>query len=639
MTNIVRYTGEFLKHLVGVALLCWRRMLRAAMISFGIGVVLALLIAVISTGQAFPGILSVVVALLFGAALAYGVALTIFLDEFLIGAIDMIKMLEGDVMAVSHITAEVAEREVGDVRHGLRRLFGIVGPSKHTGPLAPTRPTFPASPAHPAKTALEVAAGAAAVAGAAGLAGRFGEDHPVRPAGGPQVAQPVRADQLPRISWTLEHEAVRPPQPSVPAQPPVAEAAVGAAALAAAAGEVIHHANAPTLPETPAEYTPGEPLEPVEDERLAEPAAQSWPEDELPTEQAEPLAPVDEQPTLDMTPHLEDQPTLEMPPIEEQPTLDMPPVEDHPHVAPFIAPAAALPAMGVASAPVDIAMLARAANTNPLSPEMLQRAANTNPLPVMARPPAPDTTPLSPEALLMPAPSTTPLPPEILAKAPATTPLFPEFQPNTLETPLIAPSVVAAAPIYEPVAEPVATPAPVPEEPRHDRPVIDPLLGLRSRSTTPLTPDELESLAPQPVAPDPVATEPPAAEDAQPAPRKTIFSEPLVAAEAREPLVAAETYEDLMPEPPVRSRFSRITQPVEGLATHFDPFGLDHSSASSQRVDMHEGGGLWERLSHALTERVGAPSGPFSTASSDHFDTERSAGDAEADAPDESPQA
>ncbi|HEX8981828.1 MAG TPA: hypothetical protein VF792_03580 [Ktedonobacterales bacterium] len=670
MTSIIRYTGEFLKHLVGVALLCWRRMLRAAMISFGIGVVLAMLIAVISTGQAFPGVLSVVVALIFGAALAYGVALTIFLDEFLMGAVDLIKMLEGDVMAVAHITAEVGEREAGDVAHGLRRLFGIVGAASHKGPLAPTRPTFPASPARRAKTALEVAAGAAAVAGAAGLAGRFGEDHPVRPVGAPQVAQPVRADHLPRIGWTLEHEAIRPPQPSVPSQPPVAEAAVGvasAAALAAAAGEVIHHVNAPTLPETPAEYTPSEPLEPTEpaeDERLAEPAALAWPEDELPTEHAEPPAPIYEQPTLDMPPHLDDQPTLEMPPIEDQPTMEMPPVEDHPHVAPFIAPAAALPAMGVASAPVDIAMLARAANTNPLSPEMLQRAANTNPLPAVARPPAPDTHPLAPEALLIPAPTTTPLapealaaaptttplPPEMLAKAPSTTPLFPEFQSNTLETPLIAPSIVAAAPVYEPTEEPtpVAMPAPAPKAPRQALPVIDPLLGVRSRSTTPLTPEEMESIAPQPVAP-----ELPAAQDEPPAPRMTIFSEPPLAAEANEPVadepvtnepvanepVANEAYEDPMPEPPVRSRFSRITQPVEGLASHFDSFSLNHGAAPSQRVNTHEGGGLWERLSHALTERVGAPSSPFSTASSNYLDPERSADDTEAGAREESPQA
>ena len=156
--NFISFMGVFLKHVIGVLLLCWRRMLRAGAIAFAIGVVLALLVAVIATGQAYPGALALVAALLFGAVLAYSVALTVLIEELVLGVIDLIHLLEGDAKAVAHITEAVTEREVGQVGQGLRRLLGLSVAASARRPRSgssgssassaasstlPTRPTLP----------------------------------------------------------------------------------------------------------------------------------------------------------------------------------------------------------------------------------------------------------------------------------------------------------------------------------------------------------------------------------------------------------------------------------------------------------------------------------------------------------------
>ncbi len=180
MESIVSFVGAFLKHIIGVLLLCWRRMLRAGLIAFAIGVVLVLLVAVIATGQAYPGPLALVIALIFGAALAYGIALTVLIEEFLLGVVDLIRLLEGDSKAVTHITAAVTEREVGEVGRGLRRLIGLPLASA-APPAAPTLPALPRSPAAPPRRApnparplsatLDAAASIASIAASAASRG------------------------------------------------------------------------------------------------------------------------------------------------------------------------------------------------------------------------------------------------------------------------------------------------------------------------------------------------------------------------------------------------------------------------------------------------------------------------------------
>jgi len=470
MEKIITFIGAFLKHVVGILILCWRRMLRAGLIAFAIGVVLALLVAVISTGQAFPGVLALVAALLFGAALAYGVAMTVFIEEFFLGVVDLIRLLEGDAEAVAHITSTMAEREIGDVGHGLRRLFGLPAPTRPT-PLAPTLPALPRSPAAPPRSSApsaEPIVRDAAIAGAAGLAGAALTVHAAEPAPTPApapieppapaptaepldvqahpIGQPVRADQLPRIGWTLEQEAVRPHHSPLPDT--LIELA-GSAALMGASHLFGRHEAAPS-----AEPAASEPLDvavvppptlaappsaPLEDERLAEPAALT-----LPDEEQEPAQHVD---ATMLAPAA---PTTPLATTEQQPRFD----------PAMLAPAPATTPLTPDAPPLDPAMLTPAAPTTPLAPEPEPPAPQPAELrldPAMATP-APATTPLLREE--EPQPHLPPLDPAMLAPAPATTPFAPEPAPEH------APAPVAAEP------SPVEQPEPTPIEPPPARSVF-----------------------------------------------------------------------------------------------------------------------------------------------------------------------
>lgn len=535
MEKIITFIGAFLKHVVGILILCWRRMLRAGMIAFGIGVVLALLVAVISTGQAFPGVLALVAALLFGAALAYGVAMTVFIEEFFLGVVDLIRLLEGDAEAVAHITSTMAEREVGDIGHGLRRLFGLPAPTRPT-PLAPTLPALPRSPAAPPRASApsaEPIVRDAAIAGAAGLAGAALTAHAAEPAPTPApiapsptpieppasslaepldvqahpIGQPVRADQLPRIGWTLEHEAVRSHHSPLPDT--LIELAGSAALMGASHLFGRHDAT------SSAEPAVSEPLDvtvvppptlvapsstPLEDERLAEPAALTLPEE------------------------------------EEEPAQH-----------------------------VDATMLAPAAPTTPLATTEQQPRLD----PAMLAP-APATTPLTPDA--------PPLDPAMLTPAAPTTPLAPDPEPEPLapEAPRLDPAMATPAPATTPLLRE--------EEPQPHLPPLDPAMLAPAPATTPIAP------APEP-APEPVAAEPPPVEQPEP--------EPIAAQPEPAPI-----------EPlPARSAFARVTRPVAELGAALDAFNRV-SGNTTPRASAPESG-LWERLSQALIDRTGAPSGPF----------------------------
>jgi hypothetical protein len=480
MEKIITFIGAFLKHVVGILILCWRRMLRAGLIAFAIGVVLALLVAVVSTGQAFPGVLALVVALIFGAALAYGVALTVFIEEFFLGVVDLIRLLEGDAQAVAHITATMGEREIGDIGHGLRRLFGLPAPTRAT-PLAPTLPALPRYPAAPPRAtapSAEPLVRNAAIAGVAGLAGAALATRAAAPAPQPApiapstsveppadpldvqahpIGSPVRADLLPRIGWTMEHEAVRPTRSPLPDT--LVELA-GSAALAGASHLFgRHEAGSPAGPAASAPLDVAvvspPPLAapqstPLEDARLAEPTTLSLAEEDEPAQHvdADMLAPAPS--TM---------PLLRAEPQPSAPPLD--PVMLNP--APSTTPLAP-----DAPPPLDPAMLAPAAPTTPLAPE----------------PPAPE--PRLDPAMATPAPATTPLlreeaqpalpllDPAMLAHAPATSPIAPEPQPVAAE-PTFEEQAAPELPPLPQVAEPepeAAQPEPTPIEPPPARSVF-----------------------------------------------------------------------------------------------------------------------------------------------------------------------
>lgn len=100
-----------------------------------------------------------------------------------------------------------------------------------------------------------------------------------------------------------------------------------------------------------------------------------------------------------------------------------------------------------------------------------------------------------------------------------------------------------------------------------------------------------------------------------PAPATT----PLAQDPALEPEPAPEPAPQAAPEavedsPPTRSSYGRDTQPIGDLGAPFDRASRSGGAPTNPRLSVPESG-LWERLSQALIDRAGAPSGPFAAPS------------------------
>ncbi|GEM_PF-2107532 len=233
--DIIHRIGAIVRHVLGVLLLCWRRMIRTALITWCIAFLLVEIAGAITARQFPAPILTHVVALIFALATAYGAMVTVLLDELVIGAVDTIKFIEGDVEAGARAATMIAEHEVG-----LLPLLGWLGlaPKRSTlAQMAPRRQKAPAQPAQPAQAAQPIQPAQPAQATPAtsdtlaetpthtaseqlaqtqadvAATDAFSETAPR-----PRVnARPVRADQLPRITWAMEQLAQQEPQQEQPA--------------------------------------------------------------------------------------------------------------------------------------------------------------------------------------------------------------------------------------------------------------------------------------------------------------------------------------------------------------------------------------------------------------------------------------
>ncbi|HEX9039089.1 MAG TPA: hypothetical protein VF808_19055 [Ktedonobacterales bacterium] len=605
LENVVHFIGALLKHIIGVLLLCWRRMLRAGLIAFFIGVVLTVLVGVIGTGQAIPSPAMLILALLLGSALAYGVALTVLVEEMILGAVDLIRILEGDIQAGAHIAEVVAEREVGEVGQGLRRLIGL--PVTRRGPTRPgaSLPQLFRSTERPAPSraaADAVAAGAATSVAAMGVAALSRASRSAAPqvepetetdisAGRTPAGEPVPADRLPRISWTYEHEAVRPPKPDTPT---ATSPSTGTGSFTPAPALAPSGTPAAYAPPPPNEVTPQPAPVAVSAPATPEPAYAPGPEPVAPPAEAESPATQATTPIADATALVANV----MEPVAEAATPDA-----SPHI-PFNVHQAA----GALSALADIAggiVAARAAgmfthHDAPVeTPVATPEAISAAPAPSRA---AETEMAYEDERLAAPASIATPEGPAEPAErvdepdseepdAPVVTPAEPPASGATL-----ASDSAHTAPLTQ--TEPAAEPWPDPEPPATPAPATTPL-PREAADTRPIP-----ALAPTP------PSEPTAAAEA--APTEAVASTPIEPATvAEEPSATAPVVEEPpAAEPAARSEVARRTLPLGGGAP-FD--GARPRVPSAPRASAPESG-LWERLSSALIQRAGAPSGPFASA-------------------------
>ncbi|HEX8730345.1 MAG TPA: hypothetical protein VF739_17075 [Ktedonobacterales bacterium] len=120
----IRLAGHIMKHVVGVLLLAWRRVLRALAVAAVAAFVLAEIVGGL-IAHAFPPLPTHVFAGVFAVIVAYCAALTTVIDELIEGALEAVRLVEGDAKAAARSSAILAEREVGEVGRGIRRMFGL----------------------------------------------------------------------------------------------------------------------------------------------------------------------------------------------------------------------------------------------------------------------------------------------------------------------------------------------------------------------------------------------------------------------------------------------------------------------------------------------------------------------------------
>lgn len=272
---MIAFMSGILHHVASVLLLCWRRVLRVSAIAGGIGVVLVEIAAVVATHR-IPDGAAQLVALVLGAALAYAAAITVIAEEVLVGLIDVVRLLLGEGEIGARAAAGATQREASAMSAGLLRLFGLTSATSvlaRVGARAMSRMAPPPAARADDRDGDDDTASEAATDETLADLSRFSGAGAVLPPVGP----PVRADRLPRIGWTDEHEAVRIDRSArvIPATP--VDRGTIPSPLAEPEGHQV--AQAPDLPDAAAgpAYTEP-PFAPVRAIGLAEPA--TWhPED------------------------------------------------------------------------------------------------------------------------------------------------------------------------------------------------------------------------------------------------------------------------------------------------------------------------------------------------------------------------
>jgi len=178
--EIIEKAGLVVKHMLGVVLLCWRRMVRAGLVSWGVGFILIEVVGAIAQKHFWAPVLTTVVALIFAFVLAYSVMVTVLIDELIIGSINMIRVIEGDLQGGVKALAIATERRAGDAGSGIMRWLGHPAAASSTSVPVPVEQT---------ETQADIDA-----------TDEFTSTLPR-----PRVnARPVAADQLPRIGWAME---------------------------------------------------------------------------------------------------------------------------------------------------------------------------------------------------------------------------------------------------------------------------------------------------------------------------------------------------------------------------------------------------------------------------------------------------
>ena len=184
--DLIDEAGRMLRHVVGVLLLAWQRVIRAFLIALVAGVLVGEIGAILQTHRFPPPVLAHVVVMIFATVIAYGVALTVVIDEIIVGIIDTLRLILGEAEAGSRAFEALAMREGSSLRDDVSHLMH--GRDNDSGNVSTPDQTARSQEENASQQTM---ADTEATDAFSNTAPRLA----VRPS-------PVRADQLPRIEWT-----------------------------------------------------------------------------------------------------------------------------------------------------------------------------------------------------------------------------------------------------------------------------------------------------------------------------------------------------------------------------------------------------------------------------------------------------
>lgn len=226
------------RHVVGVVLLSWQRILRLGLITGAIVLLVTEVVACLVTSSFPPPPATHLVAVALALSLGYGAAVTLLMGMLFKGGITFIRQLEGEIEIGGRAARIFAEREVGDLGAGMRRVADrrktrVASANKANNQKPRTSPPQPGAHGMVAWAAVaavgrDVAHARTAIPrpnlvsrplGTQPDTRRDPDDAIMRTPAPALHALPVSASRLPRIEWAYD-ETSRRPAPSQPSRAP-----------------------------------------------------------------------------------------------------------------------------------------------------------------------------------------------------------------------------------------------------------------------------------------------------------------------------------------------------------------------------------------------------------------------------------
>lgn len=213
------------RQIIGVVLVSWQRVLRTGLVSAVVTLFSAEVVACIVTGSFPPPASAHLVAGMLALVVGYCVGVTTLFALLLRGGVRFIHRLEGDITIGAEAASVFAQREVGDLGAGVRRIFSHIRDNHAANiprPSVPSRarPATRPRPPIPARNVANPVAVAVAGLDVSRIAmprslptdvRRDPDDAIIRTPPPAMQSLPVLATRLPRIGWTYDEQSMANP--------------------------------------------------------------------------------------------------------------------------------------------------------------------------------------------------------------------------------------------------------------------------------------------------------------------------------------------------------------------------------------------------------------------------------------------